>query len=123
MLLIVPLRFIDRNMLMQYHWRLGIGHVYSWCDKATSGSETNATNKDQLLPPLVLEEGGEQQVLNANFEPLQPRTNGSGSLDDMLDDLENENLSGGEGSSDDEDLDGQEESDDGIFVEMAETYN
>lgn len=27
---LLALRFVDRDMLMRYHWGLGIGHRYSW---------------------------------------------------------------------------------------------
>jgi hypothetical protein len=34
-------RFVDRDMVMRYHWGLGIGHVYSHHSGSGSYSATN----------------------------------------------------------------------------------
>jgi hypothetical protein len=32
-------RFVDRDMLMRYHWGLGVGHIYSHGQRADAPSE------------------------------------------------------------------------------------
>jgi len=34
-------RFVDRDMVMRYHWGLGVGHVYSHHSGSGSYSTTN----------------------------------------------------------------------------------
>jgi hypothetical protein len=38
-----PNRFVDRDMLMRYHWGLGVGHVYSHGQRAFATSTTTST--------------------------------------------------------------------------------
>ena len=33
--------FVDRDMVMRYHWGLGVGHVYSHSDAPSDGSWTS----------------------------------------------------------------------------------
>lgn len=43
---IAIVRFVDRDMLMRYHWGLGIGHKYSW----DSGSQAEDSEYPQPQP-------------------------------------------------------------------------
>jgi hypothetical protein len=38
-------RFVDRDMVMRYHWGLGVGHVYS--HHSGSGSYSNTTTNTE----------------------------------------------------------------------------
>ena len=38
-------RFVDRDMVMRYHWGLGVGHVYS--HHSGSGSYSSATTNTE----------------------------------------------------------------------------
>ncbi|RDB16269.1 hypothetical protein Hypma_003008 [Hypsizygus marmoreus] len=74
--------FVDRDMVMRYHWGLGIGHIYSWKTATTyplsilttydqdedmginpESSETHltATSSNLLAPDETQEEEGDQQ--------------------------------------------------------------
>ena len=46
-LLMIVQRFVDRDMLMRYHWGLGVGHTYS---HVSDHSEPN----DESITPQVL---------------------------------------------------------------------
>lgn len=56
-------RFVDRDMVMRYHWGLGIGHKYSWSVPPESSSEDPLPLLNLQEPPSI------QPVLQqANFE-------------------------------------------------------
>jgi len=45
-------RFVDRDMLMRYHWGLGVGHIYSHVQRANGPSaptdtQTTSTAADE----------------------------------------------------------------------------
>ena len=37
-------RFVDRDMLMRYHWGLGVGHIYSHGQRADGPSAPTDTH-------------------------------------------------------------------------------
>jgi hypothetical protein len=132
--LIQFLRFVDRDMLMRYHWGMGIGHVYSWHSVATSASPS--TNLDPA-PPQPNTSGEhetsstEDQSLNTEVSSSEPQFGiHSGTVEDeaafTLDDLENELLSDACAStpsgSECDDFSDREETDDEVYVEMMEMY-
>ncbi|KAF8440941.1 hypothetical protein L210DRAFT_3645184 [Boletus edulis BED1] len=49
--------FVDRDMLMHYHFGLGIGHVYSHTQPSTSGSIMESSNNDTEHPGDSLDSG------------------------------------------------------------------
>lgn len=68
-----PLRFVDRDMVMRYHWGLGIGHVYA---HVQSPIEDGESDSDQPV--------SEEQLELAQAEPVTRVTtnNSSAALGD-----------------------------------------
>lgn len=51
-------RFVDRDMIMRYHWGLGIGHIHSHGLIDNVNMEANAHEQDNPLPPLITDGSG-----------------------------------------------------------------
>ena len=47
-LLTIAQRFVDRDMLLRYHWGLGVGHVYSHVRESSEHNDESIT--PQVLP-------------------------------------------------------------------------
>lgn len=74
----ISARFVDRDMIMRYHWGKGIGHKYAWEGEAVlhdpSAISTSATTS------LALEEGRTQARL-----PMEASCQGQADEDEMVD--------------------------------------
>lgn len=64
---LTEIRFVDRDMIMRYHWGLGIGHLYSHGQSAgvaTASNQTNNTATDSYSYEPVTEANLDLQVPN-----------------------------------------------------------
>ncbi|KIJ60967.1 hypothetical protein HYDPIDRAFT_31838 [Hydnomerulius pinastri MD-312] len=70
-------RFVDRDMLMRYHWGLGVGHLYACIPKPTKNNESFPQN-----------DSGQSDVTPANAAPSNndPDMGGLGDTDEEGDD-------------------------------------
>jgi len=120
---LVTFIFVDRDMVMRYHWCQGIGHTYcrgsdiSACDSfpqveppepeddGTNGLETEARGEHQRNE---VRDEAEMEILNA--------------LEYGMDERENEYLPGSDEESGDWNMD-QEDLDDETLLQMDEMYN
>ena len=73
LILLYPARFSDRDLLMCYHWGLGVGHVHVHQSASTSGCDSNlaedAQDIDMELPevrdsPAQANDGGSDMVMS-----------------------------------------------------------
>lgn len=115
----VLVRFVDRDMLMRYHWGMGIGHKYAW-EKETGphdhpspqASTSNAISREwgEVLAqnqPGVSQDLGVDEIFEEDNIPaeeelqLVPEGNEHYEhLSDGMNDRENEDL--GDGWSDED---------------------
>lgn len=65
---LLAIRFVDRDMLMRYHWGLGIGHKYSW-DGPLAGASHYPTSNDPTLLRDTESHGDRQEVLLGDDGP------------------------------------------------------
>lgn len=45
--LFVATRFVDRDMVMRFHWGLGVGHVYSHADSSNADTVGRGVEEDE----------------------------------------------------------------------------
>ena len=67
-LLMLTQRFVDRDMLLRYHWGLGIGHTYSH-------DRDRSEHNDESITPQVLHADALDRVpsnIHARMEPVNP---------------------------------------------------
>ena len=103
-------RFADRDILMRYHWGLGIGHTYSHEDSENINGQYSEVDEDE-----VDETGGNDSV------PGQNVPGGSGCSDDPeLDDHDSDSHSSTSGDAD-RDVAESDESDEEL-LELTESY-
>jgi hypothetical protein len=95
-------RFVDRDMVMRYHWGLGVGHTYAY-QKTT-------------LPPTPDEDQHEELHSDASEDLPNDNEENTGSDNDEDEDL-SENM-----SDDDENDQSQSEHSDGELAAMDEMY-
>ncbi|KAF6747597.1 hypothetical protein DFP72DRAFT_972254 [Ephemerocybe angulata] len=86
-------RFVDRDMLMRYHWGLGVGHRYSHKDAPVKGTSEASSSADS--DPSEIEE--DVPVSDAQ-DPEPEDATDSDHASDGLDDLQGEELSDSEGT-------------------------
>jgi hypothetical protein len=120
--------FVDRDMLMRYHWGLGIGHVYAH-DIVANGVTDGSLSKSTAEEPVIL--AGldvELETQGSAPEPLHvcPTDDADGSDDSDDPELGMENRDDDNWDSDD---DGDEEleedpygSDEDTFLSREEMY-
>ena len=60
------LRFVDRDMVMRYHWGLGIGHVYAHVKRPTKDNESDG---QPILEQPTKAEAAVTQVTTSNPSP------------------------------------------------------
>ena len=116
MTLIYWLSFADRDMLMRYHWGMGVGHPYAWKEASTTDQMTGSLNSETNVEEFETESGNQQAADAA--PPFD---------EDAvfhLSDHENEFLSNGgsDGDSEASSVDECEESDDEICLELDDMY-
>ena len=112
--LTLALRFVDRDMLMRYHWGLAVGHIYSYGQRANIptnsttaqafGSTTDADSGDEADPEahdLIDDSNAENRELG--FDNNE---------DDWID----------ESGEDDDGPVGAEDDDDDVIVAMNDMY-
>ena len=58
--------FVDRDMVMRYHWGLGIGHVYAHVKRS---SEDNESDGQPILEQPTKAEAAVTQVMTSNPSP------------------------------------------------------
>jgi hypothetical protein len=127
-------RFADRDMLMRYHWGLGIGHVYSHEDDRFQQSSTiidcEADCEGAGIQDMVNEDSADSQcqtrsltpeknACDSEFEDNDPElASGMGAPND--DDFSD----GGSSDSDSESLeqDGKEVEGDEEYLELVDSY-
>ena len=61
-LLTIAQRFVDRDMLMRYHWGLGVGHTYSHVLESSEHNDESIT--PQVLPTQGLHDDASDLVLS-----------------------------------------------------------
>ncbi|KAF8440782.1 hypothetical protein L210DRAFT_3399735, partial [Boletus edulis BED1] len=76
-------KFVDRNMLMRYHWGFGVGHTYShvW------GSDTNQAESTQANPECLYSCSFTPN--SAEFETILDTSLVTGGASQRFDDLDN----------------------------------
>ena len=103
-------RFVDRDMLMRYHWGLGVGHTYSH-------STTGSPQKTSFSPTLDSSDNSDEAATNAcQFEPQTVEAERHVDEDDDSEDDDNGSLDGSTSP-------GSDDADKDIDVEQAAMYN
>ena len=70
----VPLRFVDRDMLMRYHWGLAVGHVYAHHRSSTHAgvlwprTRHQDTDTDTHDAPFMREDNHSEREVDVNAE-------------------------------------------------------
>lgn len=113
-------RYVDRDMLMRYHWGLGIGHKYSWDapeaegyngahsgsfgiaasngENSVGGAEEACRERDSdesaLVenPNMVVDDSLAVEDVVDDTQESEPEDFSEHYLDDGMEDLENEDL-------------------------------
>ncbi|KAG6376632.1 hypothetical protein JVT61DRAFT_1616 [Boletus reticuloceps] len=75
-------KFVDRDMLMRYHWGLGVGHTYSH----VRGSDVNQAKSSQVNPECLY---SCSFTLNSAFETALDTSLVTGGASQRFDDLDN----------------------------------
>ena len=114
-------RFVDRDMLMRYHWSMGVGHTYCHesLPKTTGENQQNNRNEE-----TGFEEGQDKEIYlddeNGNGEQLMPASRDDhDELQYELGERENEDL----GESEPEDIEVEDELDDEAFLALEDMYD
>ncbi|RDB21901.1 hypothetical protein Hypma_011139 [Hypsizygus marmoreus] len=118
-------RFVDRDMLMRYHWGMGIGHTYCHLKDAGLSQENSGLNsspqghEEERTEEEAVEEatGNVPEGYHSHVHDSDSDSSDGGELG--LRDREIEDL----GSDSGEPLDGEDDlSDDETFIEMHDMY-
>ena len=114
LILLYPPRFSDRDLLMRYHWGLGVGHFHAHQSASTSGcvSDLAEDAQDIQVPGMEPQEALGETLAQANdrggsdigYESDNPEL----SLEDRdlegWDDIEMDDIGDGDGDDDLEDI-------------------
>ncbi|KAF8218408.1 hypothetical protein L208DRAFT_1351762 [Tricholoma matsutake] len=67
-MLLYPPRFSDRDLLMRYHWGLGVGHFHAHQSASSLGcvSDVAEDAQDIQVPDVELQEASEESPAQAN---------------------------------------------------------
>lgn len=112
-------RFVDRDMMMRYHWSLGIGHTYSHTNNPDSQSLTNTVMEMYSMGPNEEDDTMADTGDIATVTPNNQADEEEPDPDDpefTMDDRENEDI-GSDGEYDDERFNSDQEDD-----ELYRTY-
>jgi hypothetical protein len=68
LILLYPARFSDRDLLMRYHWGLGVGHFYAHQPASTLGhvSDMAGDAQDSQVPDMELQEASRESLEQPN---------------------------------------------------------
>jgi len=97
-------RLVDRDMLMCYHWGLGVGHIYSHGQRTPS-----ASTDTQTISTAVDEDSVSEEPDNDNASDTENPELGFGNHEDDWTDTE-------------EDSENEPEEEDEIIVAMDDMY-
>ena len=58
-------RFVDRDMMMRYHWGQGVGHLYAYtsdlgqktCQELVSDKDSNISDGEKICEPVEVDDG------------------------------------------------------------------
>lgn len=111
-------RFVDRDMLMRYHWSLGIGHAYSHVDNSVQPESTLAHKDHRTL--LDENDDGSDEVIHPTTDyDLDENDPDPDDPELAMDERENEDLGPNPDGGDDDHIGfGEEQDGDDLF----ETY-
>ena len=112
-------RFVDRDMLMRYHWGFGVGHLYAHTPVSQQGDKSgNNTNTSGD------KDGGvDMEVLPLHLHTEQCDADGNSDEPDTLNCSDSDEVCDSDLLDSESDLEGEESGDDEEYFEPATSYD